>query len=303
MKAFPVSMIRRQLALERQMVVSTRSFSTFVAVDDRDAAATVSSVDRITAVLLSAETDAEVPNVSQWKNLVKPRKLEKAGHNYANEDNVYTGILLVADHCEIADLYLPTQTSNLVIHSWATSPAITKYRREKEPENGFVAPSAPAKLSLHALRQALDERGAETLADVPGLNVTSFVINFEEHHWALLVYDKSENVLTSYDSLADYAQNDAICLARLLLSMRLVPTDTRTFKLRMPVRQQGAWECGWATIVMATHAAGALGGESPAPIIQNPKLLRQFVARMAFLSEQNRSAEKFIDRLHWYKYE
>lgn len=244
-------------------------------------------------------------NLSQWGSLGEH---SKAMMPYANEDIVYCGIQLVANHCTIKDLGLATQKANLVVHSWSVTGALSQFANEHFPNKGFVLEDrAPRGINLFSLRKAiLIQCGGKedaTLADLKDIENTTFVIHTTgQFHWSTMVYNKSENELTFFDSMFDMHKNVAIRLSCLLKSAGIVPRNTSVSQLETPCIQNGGWECGYAVIVFAAHVGGTLDGVMPDEILTDDTKLTAFINRILIQEKINRETEAFFQHnCHWYK--
>jgi hypothetical protein len=299
--------LRERVDRERRLVALTRSFNDDVDVDGfrRNASATglLCSI-----VMSNAEQRSRFVNLVKWGALATAVSGNSSLNKFATDEIVNTGILLVANHCEIKDLGVAsTQTPNLLVDSFCTQAAINKYVADGRPrgddDNVFSLPRLGGSNGLKALRAHLDKRASTTetatLADLPGVINTTFVLH-GSHHWSLMVYSRTLNELTFYDSLGALHHDLALTLAHLLISARLVPNDCAVRTLAEPVFQRGGWQCGYATIVMAAWVGDALtAGITPRDIVGNDRRLLQFIGDMLIKSMQNRAIERQT-QWHWF---
>jgi hypothetical protein len=246
---------------------------------------------------VSPEQRSGFPNLALYGPLSESKPKEKL--RYANEVVIYNGSLIIANHCEIADLGYSTQRPCLIISSTTVSAALKKFVADGRPRRGFQPNPSPAELSLVALRDALDYIGADTLRDVPGLINTSFVIN-GDFHWSAVVYNAQDNGCMYWDSLGNVHERTAVDLLALLKSTGLLPSDANLFKLPEAALQRGSWQCGYAVLVFLTHEGGMLEGEDPCKIIVDDKRLAGFIAGLLVESRHRRASEEQSTR-HWYK--
>lgn len=258
---------------------------------------------RLAAVIdASPETRRNVGNLASWGSLGRGRAA--ADLLLANDEIVYVGIQLMADHCEVLDLGLSSATPFCVVSPHAVEAALAKYDRDGRPTSAFVPPESPRGLSLYDLARALAPPAPSAPPPPPDaapLECVTFVLHWA-HHWSLLVYDTVRRKLIYHDSFGEHSRERASTLAALLRAASIVPRECALEPVAFGVQQSGYWQCGYAAIAFAAYVAGKLDGGALVRTVSDDAELARFVAVMRARSSINRGASRFVaQNTHWYR--
>ena len=200
-----------------------------------------------------------------------------------------------------SDLLRPTK---LFVSSQEISRAMQAYAAADFPLEGFTHTDDEwlKANSLHSLRELINSsqrgRGVESL---PFWTTLAFLLH-DSGHWSLLVYERrhdratlAESTLVHHDSLAPMHEEYAMCVVQMLQSSGIIRPDIEPVRIDSEARQQGGWQCGYASAARLMERVGKLNDSANA-IISTPERMQRFLGNLVDLSVGARTCSQLRER-------